>query len=106
MLSLGLPSFPPNPQAGAQHGAIIAIRDAARATAAFRRSFWPFCMRGRRDNMRHSHRISTIVIMTVRSRAAAPVQLVLHGPRRVRARPLRGAGLFFPGVRQEKDLLD
>ena len=48
VLALGLSSSPPNPQAGAQHGAIIAIPDAARATAAFRRSFWPFCMRGRR----------------------------------------------------------
>ena len=34
---------------------------------------WSLCVRV-------THRISTIVIMTVRSRAAAPVQLVLHAP--------------------------
>ena len=35
--------------------------------------------------------------MTVRSRAAAPVQLMLHAPRAGSARPTRASGLFFLG---------
>ena len=52
-LSLGLPSFPAPPLERAQPGAVIAIPDATRATAAVLRSFWRFCMRPRRDKMRH-----------------------------------------------------
>ena len=32
---------------------VFAIPHAVRTAAAFRRSFWPFCMRGRRDKMLH-----------------------------------------------------
>eukprot|EP01043_Picozoa_sp_COSAG02_P030450 COSAG02_NODE_1944_length_10307_cov_7.826019_5_plen_61_part_00 len=39
VLALGLTSCPPNPQAGAHHGAVIAIPHAVRTAAAFRRSF-------------------------------------------------------------------
>ena len=52
-LSLGLPSFTPPPLERAQPGAVIAIPDATRATAAVLRSFGRFCMRPRRDKMRH-----------------------------------------------------
>ena len=53
VLALGLSSCPPNPQAGAHHGAIIAIPTAVRRDARARRSFWPFCMPARRDMIRH-----------------------------------------------------
>ena len=54
VLALGLTSYPPNPQARAQHGAVIAIPDAVVATAATVASaliVLPFCMPGRWDRI-------------------------------------------------------
>ena len=53
MLALGLPSYPPNPQAGAHHGAIIAIPTAVRRTMHFGGRARANFMRGRRDMIRH-----------------------------------------------------
>ena len=55
VLALGLTSYPPNPQAGAQHGAIIAIPTAVRRAMHFGGRARAFCMRGRRDWIRHWH---------------------------------------------------
>ena len=55
VLALGLPSYPPNPQAGAHHGAIIAIPTAVRRAMHFGGRARAFCMRGRRDKMRPWH---------------------------------------------------
>ena len=53
MLALGLPSYPPNLQAGAQDGAIIAIPTAVRRTMHFGGRARAIFMRGRRDRIRH-----------------------------------------------------
>ena len=48
VLALGLTSYPPNPQPGAQHGAVIAILAAVRRAMHFGGRARAFCMRGRR----------------------------------------------------------
>ena len=53
VLALGLPSYPPNPQAGAHHGAIIAIPTAVRRAMHFGGRARANFMRGRRDMIRH-----------------------------------------------------
>ena len=53
VLALGLTSCPPNPQASAQHGAIIAIPTAVRRAMHFGGRARAFCMRGRRGHIRH-----------------------------------------------------
>ena len=50
VLALGLTSCPPNPQAGAHHGAIIAIPTAVRRAMHFGGRARAFCMRGRRTS--------------------------------------------------------
>ena len=55
VLALGLTSYPPNPQAGAQLGAIIAIPTAVRRAMRFGGRARAFCMRGRRGHIRHWH---------------------------------------------------
>ena len=53
VLAPGLPSYPPDPQATAQHGAVIAILAAVRRPPAAGGRARAFCMRGRRDTMLH-----------------------------------------------------
>ena len=53
VLALGLTSCPPNPQAGAHHGAIIAIPTAVRRAMHFGGRARAFFMRGRRGQIRH-----------------------------------------------------
>ena len=53
VLALGLTSCPPNPQASAHHGAIIAIPTAVRRAMHFGGRARAFCMRGRRGHIRH-----------------------------------------------------
>ena len=53
MLALGLPSYPPNLQAGAQDGAIIAILAARPRAMHFGGRARAIFMRGRRGHIRH-----------------------------------------------------
>ena len=90
VLALGLSSCPPNPQAGAHHGAIIAIPTAVRRTMHFGGRARAIFMRGRRDGIRHWR----------------PGHFVQRGARRRRAYIKRQAywlmtvySTFFPDVR-------
>ena len=51
MLALDLPSYPPYPQAGVEHGAIIAILATRPRAMHFGGRARAFCMRGRGDKM-------------------------------------------------------